>query len=115
MAQLGKPIRSCGERAREGGGERERVRESESESESESYCSTPMESFTFQTSNAYKAYQAIFAAQTKAVMDCADTKYRIVFASIFIHNSFTDRKEELCIGLLMKASMCLQRTAAGAC
>jgi len=28
--------------------------------------STPMESFTFQTSNAYKAYQAIFAAQTQA-------------------------------------------------
>ena len=29
--------------------------------------STPMEHFTFQTSNAYKAYQAIFAAQTNAV------------------------------------------------
>ena len=29
--------------------------------------STPMESFTFQTNHAYKAYQAIFAAQSKAV------------------------------------------------
>lgn len=28
--------------------------------------STPMESFTFQTNHAYKAYQAIFAAQSKA-------------------------------------------------
>ncbi len=29
--------------------------------------SSPMESFTFQTNNAYKAYQAIFAAQSNAV------------------------------------------------
>jgi hypothetical protein len=29
--------------------------------------STPMESFTFQTKHAYKAYQAIFAAQSSSV------------------------------------------------
>ncbi len=29
--------------------------------------STPMESFTFQTNHAYKAYQAIFPAQSNAV------------------------------------------------
>ena len=50
----------------ETGRERERERE-RGGGERESLGSTPMESFTFQTSNAYKANQAIFAAQTKAV------------------------------------------------
>ena len=56
--------------------------------------STPMEHFTFQTSNAYKAYQAIFAAQTNAVQTCFDLDLYTHFFRAQTRLTLKGRKKE---------------------